>query len=88
MTKAEFIASLLKMSNQYPSQSGSRSDNVYNKALSLDMITQAEKQTFDKSITRYESAMILSKLYLKQEFTKNLSDTNASYSVISEIESG
>ena len=88
IAKAEFIAWLLNMENEYPlTVSGwNWMTNVFQKALSLDIVSKADESTFDKPITRYEVALILSKLYLKDQFTRSLSDSNTSYNIISPIE--
>lgn len=85
--KVEFIAWILNMLNEYPSQSTvNRSNDIFKKALSLDIIARADESTFDKPITRYEVALLLSKLYLKNEFTKSLSDSSANYNIISPLD--
>lgn len=85
--KAEFIAWLLNMANEYPTTSGwNWMNNVFKKALSVDIVAKADESTFDKPITRYEVALILSKLYLKDQFTRSLSDSTTSYNIISPIE--
>jgi uncharacterized protein YwbE len=61
-------------------------NNVFKKALSVDIVSKADESTFDKPITRYEVALILSKIYLKDQFTRSLSDSTTSYNIISPIE--
>jgi hypothetical protein len=85
--KSEFIAGVLNMLNQYPTSiTSNRSQDIFKKALSLEIISRADESTFDKPITRYEVALLLSKLYLKNEFSKSLSDSNATYNIISAID--
>jgi hypothetical protein len=75
------------MLNQYPTSiTSNRSQDIFKKALSLEIISRADESTFDKPITRYEVALLLSKLYLKNEFSKSLSDSNATYNIISAID--
>ena len=57
-----------------------------NKALELELISKADLATFDKPITRYEVALMLSNLHLKSEFINNLKDTSVNYNVISPID--
>jgi hypothetical protein len=59
---------------------------VANKALELDIISRADLNTFDKPITRYEVALILSNLHLQNKFIINLKDTSVTYNVIAPIE--
>ncbi len=59
---------------------------VSNKALELEIISRADLNTFDKPITRYEVALLLSSLHLQTKFINNLKDTAVTYNVIAPIE--
>jgi len=56
---------------------------VIEKALEAELITASDLTTFDKPITRYEVAIMLHTLYLKNTFINNLNDNNSIYYVIS-----
>ena len=81
ITKVEFVRAILAM--QWLSTSDSTTQTVIEKALEAELITSSDLTTFDKPITRYEVAIMLHTLYLKNAFIKNLNDNNSIYYVIS-----
>ena len=80
--KSEFVTAILNMSQEKPGSG----QTVSTKALDLEIISKADLNTFDKPITRYEVALMLSNLHLKSEFIKNLKNTGVSYNVIAPID--
>jgi hypothetical protein len=80
--KSEFVTAVINMLGEKPSNG----QTLSNKALELELISRADLTTFDKPITRYEVALMLSNLHLKSEFIKNLKDTSVNYNVISPID--
>ncbi len=86
--KAEFVEAILNMLHEKPTVTTgmTQSQALVRRALELEIISKADLNTFDKPITRYEVALMLSNLHLKNEFIKNLKDTSATYSVISPVE--
>lgn len=86
IVKSEFIAGILNMINEYPTDSWNRQNNVYKKALSLEIIEKADLATFEKPLTRYEAALLFHKLYLKEQFKNNLLNANSDYTVISSLD--
>ena len=80
--KSEFVTAILNMLQEKPWTW----ETISSKALELEIISKADLNTFDKPITRYEVALMLSNLHLKSEFIKNLKDTSITYNVISPID--
>jgi hypothetical protein len=80
--KSEFVTAILNMLHEKP-WSG---QNIPAKALELEIISKADLNTFDKPITRYEVALLLSNLHLQTEFINNLKDIAVTYNVIAPIE--
>lgn len=80
--KSEFVTAILNMLHEKP-WSG---QTIPTKALELEIISKADLNTFDKPITRYEVALLLSNLHLQTEFINNLKDTAVTYNVIAPIE--
>lgn len=76
------------MINEYPTESWNRQNNVYKKALTLEIIEKADLATFEKPLTRYEAALLFHKLYLKEQFKNNLLNANSDYTVISSVDQG
>lgn len=81
ITKVEFVRAILAM--QWLSTADSTTQTVIEKALEAELITASDLTTFDKPITRYEVAIMLHTLYLKNTFINNLNDNNSIYYVIS-----
>lgn len=79
--KSEFVTAILNMLKEQPNVG----DTIASKALELEIISKADLTTFDKPITRYEVALLLSNLHLKTEFIKNLKETTSNYNVIAPI---
>ena len=80
--KSEFVTAVLNMLQEKPTSG----QTVSSKALELEIISKADLATFDKPITRYEVALLLSNLHLQTEFINNLKDTAVTYNVIAPIE--
>lgn len=57
-----------------------------NKAIDMELINKADIATFDKPITRYEVALMLSTLHIKTQFIANLNNTTINYNVIAPID--
>ena len=55
-------------------------------ALELEIISSNDLATFDKPITRYEVALLLSDMYLKWEFIKKLNTNTTAYNVIAPVQ--
>jgi len=80
--KSEFVTAILNMLHEKPWTG----QTIATKALELEIISKADLNTFDKPITRYEVALLLSNLHLQTEFINNLKDTAVTYNVIAPIE--
>ena len=80
--KSEFVTAILNMLQEKPITG----QTVANKALELEIISKADLNTFDKPITRYEVALLLSSLHIKTQFINNLKDKGITYNVIAPIE--
>lgn len=81
ITKVEFVRAILAM--QWTVANDSNTQTVIEKALEAELITSSDLSTFDKPITRYEVALMLHTLYLRNTFIANLNDNNSVYYVIS-----
>lgn len=81
ITKVEFVRAILAM--QWIISPDSNTQTVIEKSLEAELITASDLTTFDKPITRYEIAIMLHTLYLKNTFINNLNDNNSIYYVIS-----
>ena len=68
---------------QWTIANDSNTQTVIEKALEQELITSSDLSTFDKPVTRYEIALMLHTLYLKNTFIKNLNDNSSIYYVIS-----
>lgn len=86
--KSEFIAGILNMIEEdwLSTWSNNRANDVYNKALSLELIGRSDESTFTKPVTRYEVALILSKMHLKDQFAKALASSTSTATIISPLE--
>lgn len=81
ITKVDFVRAILAM--QWLLNPDSNTQTVIEKALEVEIISNSDLTTFDKPITRYEVAIMLHTLYLKNTFIKNLNDNSSVYYVIS-----
>jgi hypothetical protein len=79
--KSDFVGAILNMVGEKPTTG----ETVASKALQLEIISKADLNTFDKPITRYEVALLLSNLHLKTAFINNLKDITTNYNVIAPI---
>ncbi len=82
ITKSEFVEALLLLIDPTIS-SGATSQQIISKAIEHELITQTDTKTFDKPITRYEVALMLSDYHFRSAFIENLKDNTNSYNVIS-----
>lgn len=86
ITKAEFMAAILNMIAESPSTTTTaRQTATYNKALSLELVSQSDMATFDRALSRYEAALLLYKLYIKNRFITSLTNANTSHNIISSV---
>lgn len=87
ISKAEFMAAMLNMINEPSTATDTltRQQSVYNKALSLELISQADLATFDKALTRYEAALLIYKFYIKNRFIASLNSTNTTHNIIATV---
>ena len=81
ITKVEFVRAILAMQGLLNADSNTQA--VIEKALEVEIISNSDLNTFDKPITRYEVAIMLHTLYLKNTFIQNLNDNTSVYYVIS-----
>ncbi len=81
VNKESFVKGILIMQWILTQQASNKT--VIEKALENWLISANDLSTFDKPITRYEAAIMLHALYLKQTFINNLNSNNSIYYVIS-----
>lgn len=81
ITKVDFVRALLSLQGTLANDSNTAT--VIEKGLEAELITSSDLATFDKPITRYEVALMLHTLYLKNTFITNISNNNSVYYVIS-----
>lgn len=79
--KSEFVKALLVMVGDITNES--TTEQVIEEALDSELITASDLSTFNKPITRYEVAMMLHTLYLKNIFIDNLTQESSTYYIIS-----
>lgn len=82
ITKSEFVEALLLLIDPTIS-SWATTQQIINKAIEHELITQTDTKTFDKPITRYEVALMLSDFHFRSAFIENLKSNTSSYNVIS-----
>lgn len=56
-------------------------------ALELELITVSDLSTFNKPLTRYEVAILLSDMHFKSKFINQLQNNTSTYNVISPVQS-
>ncbi len=83
--KSEFIEMLVRMVDKnYASQTGV---SLQDAALELELITVSDLATFNKPLTRYEVAIILSDMHFKSKFINQLQSSTNTYNIISPVQS-
>lgn len=87
ISKAEFMAAMLNMIGESVSAGSSWQMAVYDKALSLELISNADLATFDRSLTRYEAALLIYKLYIKNRFIASLNNSSTTHNIIATVSS-
>lgn len=83
ITKSEFIAATLRMQGKITGEKSQK--DIIRIALEEDLISAKDLSTFEKPITRYEAALVLHTLYLKQLFVKSLNEAGSIYYVVSPV---
>lgn len=88
ITKVEFMAAMLNMIGESPivNNTTTRQTATYNKALTLELVSNADLATFDRILTRYEAALLLYKLYVKNRFIASLNNNDVTHTIISSVQ--
>ncbi len=75
LTRAQAISILLRITDGYQDESGSKWwQKYYDRALQLGMISASSPENFEKPITRYEVAVLLYKSKIQKDILSNLNN--------------